>query len=230
MRSRTTSDSTTRTAARGSSEDNDEFLENYKRIVRLIGRTFRDMGIEVLLHNLANPAKSICAIEGGDVTGRALELGTTSLVIDLKKRRLLNQDKLNYELNIGARRFKCTTIPIYRREFGLVAALCVNIDINYVRDEVKSSPRAHRGVPGEVRANGNAARGEHPEPRGVRAGHQRQAALAGRGSAWVTTRFRDRGGGLSRVPGWAQGCWSISSRRPNIPAQRAVPCNGPLPN
>jgi predicted transcriptional regulator YheO len=121
-------------------EDNDEFLENYKRIVRLIGRTFRDMGIEVLLHNLANPAKSICAIEGGMVTGRALELGTTSLVIDLKKRRLLNQDKLNYELNIGARRFKCTTIPIYRREFGLVAALCINIDINYIRDEVQPSP------------------------------------------------------------------------------------------
>ena len=121
-------------------EDNNEFLENYKRIVRLIGRTFRDMGIEVLLHNLANPAKSICAIEGGAVTGRALELGTTSLVIDLKKRKLLNQDKLNYELNIGARRFKCTTIPIYRREFGLVAALCVNIDINYLRDDVQSSP------------------------------------------------------------------------------------------
>ena len=121
-------------------EDNNEFLENYKRIVRLMGRTFRGMGIEVLLHNLSNPSKSICAIEGGDVTGRALELGTTSLVIDLKKRRLLNQDKLNYELNIGARRFKCTTIPIYRREFGLVAALCVNIDINYIRDEVKSSP------------------------------------------------------------------------------------------
>jgi len=124
----------------GIAEDNDEFLENYKRIVRLIGRTFHDMGIEVLLHNLANPAKSICAIEGGVVTGRSLELGTTSLVIDLKKRRLLNQDKLNYELNIGARRFKCTTVPIYRREFGLVAALCINIDINYIRDEVQPSP------------------------------------------------------------------------------------------
>jgi len=121
-------------------EDNNEFLENYKRIVRLVGRTFRDMGIEVLLHNLANPAKSICAIEGGAVTGRALEMGTTSLVIDLKKRRLLNQDKLNYELEIGARRFKCTTIPIYRREYGLVAALCINIDVNYVCDDVQSSP------------------------------------------------------------------------------------------
>ncbi len=120
-------------------EDNEEFLENYKRMVRLIGRTFQNMGIEVLLHNLANPAKSICAIEGGVVTGRALEMGTTSLVIDLKKRRALNQDKLNYELNIGARRFKCTTIPVYRREFGLIAAVCINIDINFIRDDVMPS-------------------------------------------------------------------------------------------
>ncbi len=119
--------------------DNDEFLENYKRMVRLLGRTFRDMGIEVLLHNLANPAKSICAIENGAVTGRCLEMGTTSLVIDLKKRKALNQDKLNYELNIGARRFKCTTIPVYRREFGLIAAVCINIDVNFIRDEVLSS-------------------------------------------------------------------------------------------
>lgn len=120
-------------------QDNDRFLENYKRIVHLVGRTFPDMGIEILLHNLANPAKSICAIEGGVVTGRVTEMGTTSLVIDLKRRRLLNQDKLNYELNIGARRFKCTTIPVYRHEFGLVAAICINIDINYIRDDVLAS-------------------------------------------------------------------------------------------
>jgi predicted transcriptional regulator YheO len=120
-------------------EDNNQFLENYKRITTLVGRTFQDMGIEVLLHNLANPARSICAIEGGAVTGRVLEMGTTSLLLDLKKRRLLNQDKLNYELNIGSRRFKCTTIPVYRREFGLVGALCINIDLNYIRDEVLSS-------------------------------------------------------------------------------------------
>ena len=164
-------------------EDHNEFLENYKRIVRLIGRTFHDMGIEVLLHNLANPAKSICAIEGGEVTGRALELGTTSLVIDLKKRKLLNQDKLNYELNIGARRFKCTTIPIYRREFGLVGRPVHQHrhQLHPRRGEVIAG--ADRRVPGEVRPDRNAARGEHPEPGGVRACQQRQAPLAGRGSA-----------------------------------------------
>jgi len=64
---------------------------------------------------------------------------TTKLLIDLMRRVNLGQDKLNYELNIGARRFKCTTIPIMRKEFGVVGAICINIDINYIRDEVLPS-------------------------------------------------------------------------------------------
>jgi predicted transcriptional regulator YheO len=120
-------------------DDTHEFLENYRNIVRLIGRTYRNMGIEVLLHDLSNPTRSIAAIEGGDTTGRSLGMGTTTLLIDLKRRRALNQDKLNYELNIGARRFKCTTIPIVRKDFGVIGAVCINIDINYVRDDVLSS-------------------------------------------------------------------------------------------
>ncbi len=120
-------------------DDTHEFLENYRNIVRLFGRTFRNMGVEVLLHDLSNPTRSIAAIEGGETTGRSLEMGTTTLLIDLKRRRALNQDKLNYELNIGARRFKCTTIPIVRKDYGVVGAVCINIDINYVRDDVLPS-------------------------------------------------------------------------------------------
>lgn len=119
--------------------DSIEFLENYKRIVRLIGNTFRNMGIEILLHDLLNPSRSVVAIEGGAVTGRMLGNGTTSLVIDLKKRKIDNQDKLNYELNIGARKFKCTTIPIFRKEYDLVGAICINIDTNYITDYVMKS-------------------------------------------------------------------------------------------
>lgn len=66
-------------------------------------------------------------------------MGTTTLLVDLKKRRALNEDKLNYELNLGARRFKCTTIPIVRREYGVAGAICLNIDINYIQDEVVKS-------------------------------------------------------------------------------------------
>src|SRR5436189_3291462 len=119
-------------------DDTHEFLENYERIVRLIGKSFPNTGIEILLHNLADPAHSLITLEN-NVTGRHLRDGTTNLLIDLKRRQLLNEDKLNYELNIGARKFKCTTIPIKRKEFGVVGAICVNIDANYITEEVMSS-------------------------------------------------------------------------------------------
>jgi predicted transcriptional regulator YheO len=116
-------------------DDTNEYLENYARIVRLIGKSFPDSGMEILLHNLADPSHSLIALEN-NVTGRHLRDGTTNLLIDLKKRQLQNEDKLNYELNIGSRKFKCTTIPIYRKEFGVVGAICINVDVNYLTDEV----------------------------------------------------------------------------------------------
>ena len=117
-------------------DDTHEFLENYERIVRLIGKSFPNTGIEILLHNLADPAHSLVALEN-NVTGRRLRDGTTNLLIDLKRRE--NEDKLNYELNIGARKFKCTTVPIKRKEFGIVGAICINVDVNYLTDEVMKS-------------------------------------------------------------------------------------------
>ncbi len=119
--------------------DSQEFLANYRNMAYLIGRTFPNMGIEVLVHDLSNPTRSICLIEGGEVTGRALEMGTTTLLVDLMRRVDRKENKLNYELNIGARRFKCTTIPVIRAGYGVVGAVCINIDINYVRDEVLKS-------------------------------------------------------------------------------------------
>jgi len=119
-------------------DDTASYLENYKRIVRLIGDSFPDTGVEILLHNLTNPAKALFHIKNS-VTGRSIEAPATNLVLDLKTRRLQNQDKLNYELNIGARKFKCTTIPIYRENFGLVGAICINVDVNYLRQEVENN-------------------------------------------------------------------------------------------
>src|SRR5437867_8244902 len=116
-------------------DDTHEFLENYERMVRLIGKSFPNTGMEILLHNLADPAHSLIALEN-NVTGRHLRDGTTNLLIDLKRRQLLNEDKLNYELNIGSRRFKFTTIPIKRKEFGIVGAICINVDANYITEEV----------------------------------------------------------------------------------------------
>src|SRR5437667_935300 len=116
-------------------DDTTEFLENYLRMVRLIGKSFPNTGIEILLHNLADPAHSLIALEN-NVTGRHLRDGTTNLLIDLKKRQLLNEEKLNYVLNIGSRKFKRTTIPVLRKEFGIVGAICINVDVNYLTEEV----------------------------------------------------------------------------------------------
>jgi predicted transcriptional regulator YheO len=116
-------------------DDTNEYLENYARLTRLIGKSFPNTGIEILLHNLADPAHSLIVLEN-NVTGRHLRDGTTNLLIDLKKRQLQNEDKLNYELNIGARKFKCTTIPIVRHGFGVVGAICINVDANYLTEEV----------------------------------------------------------------------------------------------
>jgi hypothetical protein len=116
-------------------DDTNEYLENYMRLVRLIGKSFPNSGIEILLHNLADPAHSLIVLEN-NVTGRHLRDGTTNLLIDLKKRQLDNEDKLNYELDIGSRKFKCTTIPIVRKEFGIVGAICINVDVNYLTEEV----------------------------------------------------------------------------------------------
>ncbi len=118
--------------------DASKYLENYKNIVKLIGESFPDSGLEILLHNLSNPAHSLTHIEN-NVTGRKVGDGATNLVLDLKMRKLQNQDKLNYELNIGSRKFKCTTIPIFREEYGLIGAICINVDVHYLTEEVISN-------------------------------------------------------------------------------------------
>ena len=118
-------------------DDTEKFLANYRRIVRLIGDSFPDTGIEIILHDLTNPATALSCIKN-NVTGRDIGSPATNLVFDLKTRRELSQDKLNYELNIGARKFKCTTIPIFRDPDGLVGAVCINVDVNFLTDEVLS--------------------------------------------------------------------------------------------
>ena len=62
-------------------DDTHEFLENYERIVRLIGKSFLNTGIEILLHNLADPSHSLIVLEN-NATGRHLRDGTTNLLIE----------------------------------------------------------------------------------------------------------------------------------------------------
>lgn len=116
-------------------DDTAEYLSNYVRIVNHIGESFKDLGIEVLLHDLSNPSRSLVTIVN-NCTGRKIGDGATNLVLDLKQRKVRNEDKINYALDIGSRRFKCTTVPIYRKDYGLIGAMCINVDANYLLEEV----------------------------------------------------------------------------------------------
>ena len=134
--------------------DNDAFLENYKRLVNQLGRSFPHSGIEFLLHNLVNPSRSLVAIENGAVTGRRVGSGATNLVLDLKTRKQRGEDKVNYELNIGSRQFKCTTVGIFRPDYGLVGALCVNIDRNFLSDAAdQGGDRIHAVIDNIIRTD-----------------------------------------------------------------------------
>ena len=118
-------------------DDTVRFLENYKRIVRLIGDSFPYTKIKILLHNFTNPSKALYHIKN-NVTGRNIEAPATNLVHDLKTRGLQNQDKL---INIGSRKFKCTTVPIFRDGYGLVGAICINVDYHYLDQEVRNNQK-----------------------------------------------------------------------------------------
>ena len=124
-------------------DDTSEYLENFARIVRLIGKSFPNTGIEILLHDLSNPSHSLVVLEN-NVTGRNLRDGATNLLIDLKKRYLAHEDKLNYELNIGSRKFKCTSIPIVRKEYGVVGGIRINVDANYLTEDVMNDAQKVR--------------------------------------------------------------------------------------
>ncbi len=133
--------------------DNDAYLDNYRRLVNQIGRSFPNTGIEILLHNLVNPSKSLVAIENGEVTGRSVGSGATNLVLDLKTRRQRGEDKVNYELNIGSRRFKCTTMPIFRPDYGLVGAICINVDANFIREVAADHQRVEAFIDNLLRTD-----------------------------------------------------------------------------
>ena len=64
-------------------DDTTQYLENYANLVRLIGKSFPNIGFEILLHNLADPSHSLVCLEN-NATGRHLRDGTTNLLIDLK--------------------------------------------------------------------------------------------------------------------------------------------------
>jgi len=63
------------------------------------------------------------------------------LLIDLKKRQLLQRGQVELRAEIGARRIQVHYHSILRNDFGIVGAICINIDANYLRRSNESKER-----------------------------------------------------------------------------------------
>ena len=69
---------------------------------------------------------------------RALRVsGIDYVELDPDSRPIIVGERTNV---IGSRKFKCTTIPIYREKLGLVGAVCINVDYHYLDEVVRNDP------------------------------------------------------------------------------------------
>jgi predicted transcriptional regulator YheO len=115
-------------------EYRNDLFRVYRDIVNGIGQTFSGTGIEIVLHDVRNPLRSIVAIQN-PISGRRLDDPTTNFGLELIKDYSIipypGRSYVNYELTLSdGRRIKATTIPLYNKRHGLIGFICMNIDIS----------------------------------------------------------------------------------------------------
>jgi YheO-like PAS domain len=122
-------------------EEDQEIFGNFVRIVNDLGDTLKDVGLEILLHNVRNPIRSIIACRNSEtISRRKLYDPSTRFVVQYVKnqgRRLIRAmqsgSKLSYLKQFHrTKQVKATTTPLYHPKYGLIGILCVNIDIDSV--------------------------------------------------------------------------------------------------
>ena len=155
-------------------DDTAEYLENFARIVRLIGKSFPNLGIEILLHDLSNPSHSLVALEN-NVTGRNLRDGTTNLVIDLKKRPAPARGQT--QLRAEHRR---APIQVHHHPDHPTGIRRGRRGLHQHRRELPhrgSADRHGSKLGSRPSSNRDAARRKHSQPRRIRQGAKRPKAL-----------------------------------------------------
>jgi len=122
-------------------EENKKIFNNFIRIVNDIGETFKDVYMEILLHNVRNPLRSIIACRNSEnISGRKMFDPSTRFVVQFVR----NQGRMLYKAMEGGskvsyfkqfnkeKNVKATTIPFYHEKYGLIGILCINIDIDSI--------------------------------------------------------------------------------------------------
>lgn len=120
-------------------EYRNDLFRVYRDIVNGIGQTFSGTGVEIVLHDVRNPLKSIVAIQN-PISGRRLDDPNTNFGLELIKDYSIiphpGGSYVSYELTLNdGRRIKASTIPLYNKRYGLIGFICLNIDISKLSTE-----------------------------------------------------------------------------------------------
>jgi Predicted nucleotide-binding protein containing TIR-like domain/YheO-like PAS domain len=122
-------------------EENDNLLKSHIRIVNDIGETFKNTYSEFLLHNVRNPIHSIIVAKNTEkISGRKIGDPSTRFVYQYVKNQgkslmeaMEDGSKICYYKKFGKDKYvKATTTPIFDDKYGLIAILCVNVDIDAI--------------------------------------------------------------------------------------------------
>lgn len=120
-------------------KNKDQILSSYAAIVESIGKTFEGAPYEILLHDTRNPMRSVVAIKNS-LSGRKVGDPNTNFGLKLIKSFSANTRKgapvVNYGLKLtNGKQLKSSTIPIFHPDYGLVAFICMNVDITQIKEE-----------------------------------------------------------------------------------------------
>lgn len=126
-------------------------FRNYIRLVDDMGKTLEGVFLEILLHDVRNPIKSIIAAQNSDtVSRRKIGDASTRFVVQYVRdqgRHLIaameGGSKVAYVKQFSrTKKVKATTTPIYDDRYGLVGILCVNIDVEGIEQLDESGRQA----------------------------------------------------------------------------------------
>jgi len=109
----------------------DHILQHYVTMAEAIGKMMAPV-MEVAVHDLRQPEKSIIAIYNGHLTGREVGDGAT----DLGRRRLQGEDIPDKMIGYAnespdGTKMKSSSLAIRDDEGTIVGALCLNLDVSY---------------------------------------------------------------------------------------------------
>jgi predicted transcriptional regulator YheO len=110
----------------------DEFFQWLRRLAKALHAVVGPM-CEVVIHDFRDLDHSVIAIEG-NLSGRKPGAPLPDLNFLGSGAQDIEQDQLNYQIQIGRKTFQSSTVWIRNREGQPLGALCINMDYSKLQD------------------------------------------------------------------------------------------------